>query len=354
MRASARARLSEQGRALSLEVERTARLRTDLGRVQEALDLLPLGITIHDEAGREVAGNRRALNFTGDRAVDALVARALEEVMVAVDRDGPVSRGLELRGPPPRSVQISASRLSTGGIVTVLEDTSERRHLDAVRRDFVANVNHELRTPIGALTLLADALAEETELETVQRLAGRISAEAGRAQTLIDELIDLSRVESNQHPSDVRLELTSVMEAATRRVLALSELRQVAVTTTIEHPDLAVNGSKDQLVSALVNLLDNAIKYSDPESTVEVRACASGDWAVIEVSDHGIGIPAKDLDRVFERFYRVDRARDRRTGGSGLGLAIVRHAVANHGGEVTVVSREGDGSTFTLRLPRAR
>ena len=354
MRASVRAQLTEQGRALSLEVERAARLEADLGHVQEALDLLPLGITIHDEAGREVAGNHRAGTFTGDRAVDALIGRALDEALAEVARDGPVSRDLELRGPPARSVQISASPLTTGGTVTVVEDTSGRRHLDAVRRDFIANVNHELRTPIGALTLLADALAEETDLATVQRLAARMSAEAGRAQTLIDELIDLSRVEANQNPSDERLGLAGVLEAAVHRVLALSELRRVTVAATVDHQDLDVKGSKDQLVSAVANLLDNAIKYSDPESRVEVRACSTGDWAVIEVSDHGIGIPAKDLDRIFERFYRVDRARDRRTGGSGLGLAIVRHAVANHGGEVNVVSREGDGSTFTLRLPRAR
>jgi two-component system sensor histidine kinase SenX3 len=353
MRQRVREQLSEHERAAARALEQVNRTSGNLARILEVLDLVPVGIVVVDDAGREVARNQLGSSFVGDRPTDTLVCQALAEALAAVREGGPTTRTLELHGPPPRTVQIRATPLATGGLAAVVEDASERRHLDAIRRDFVANVNHELRTPVGALSLLAEALAEETDLETVHRLAGRIAAEAGRAGVLIDELIDLSRVEANQERTDERLIAASIVDAAVHRVLALSELRRVGVSVLVDDPDLAVVGSRAQLVSAVANLLDNAVKYSEPDSKVEVRVTGTGGHAEIIVTDRGIGIPARDLNRIFERFYRVDRARNRKTGGSGLGLSIVRHTAVNHGGEVSVQSREGEGSTFTLRLPKA-
>jgi two-component system sensor histidine kinase SenX3 len=184
----------------------------------------------------------------------------------------------------------------------------------------------------------------------VHRLAARVSAEAERARALIEEILEFSSIEANHAAPHQPVAVASVVEAAAERVLALSERRGVAVRV-IEPGDRTVVGHRAQLSSAVVNLLDNAIKYSDPGGAVEVEVSANGAWVDIAVRDRGVGIPARDLDRIFERFYRVDRARGRRTGGSGLGLAIVRHVASNHGGEVLVESREGEGSTFTLRLP---
>jgi len=346
-----RTRLEEQERMAARARLEAGDLRADVARLKEALDLVPVGVLVTDEAGRQVARNHLASSFASDRPTDVLVARAVDEALDSARGGQPEARTLDLHGPPARSVNITASPLATGGTAAVVEDASERRQLDAVRRDFVANVNHEMRTPVGALSLLAEALADETDQETVKRLAGRISAEAARARALIDELIDLSRVEANQEPTDESLDLASVVEAAAHRVLALSELRKVPVEVSQVQPGITVRGSRAQLMSAVANLLDNAIKYSESGSKVEVEVRADDGWAKVIVTDHGIGIPAKDIDRIFERFYRVDRARNRRTGGSGLGLAIVRHTAVNHDGDISVESREGEGSTFTFRLP---
>ena len=149
------------------------------------------------------------------------------------------------------------------------------------------------------------------------------------------------------------VDIANVVTTAAERVAAPAAQREVKVLALPPDPGTTVVGDERQLVSALVNLLDNAIKYSEPGSIVELEADRQGGWVVITVRDQGIGIPSKDLERIFERFYRVDRARSRETGGTGLGLSIVRHVASNHGGTVEVASREGEGSTFTLRLPRS-
>jgi two-component system sensor histidine kinase SenX3 len=325
-------------------------VESQLGHLVEALDFLPVGVVVTDEGGRELARNRRASSAVGDIQSDVLIAKALDELLVEGRTGTRHERTVELYGPPARSVRISVEPLPSGGAVAVVEDASLRRQLDAVRRDFVANVNHELRTPIGALGVLADALAGERDIDVVHRLAARVSAEAERARALIEEILEFSSIEANHAAPHQPVAVASVVEAAAERVLALSERRGVAVRV-IEPGDRTVVGHRAQLSSAVVNLLDNAIKYSDPGGAVEVEVSANGAWVDIAVRDRGVGIPARDLDRIFERFYRVDRARGRRTGGSGLGLAIVRHVASNHGGEVLVESREGEGSTFTLRLP---
>jgi two-component system sensor histidine kinase SenX3 len=348
---SARARLSEQERLASRAHDRAAAAENHLARLVEALDFLPVGIVVSDDRGHELARNRRASSAVGDIQSDVLIARALEELLMEGRTGARHERTLELYGPPARSVRISVEPLPSGGAVAVVEDASLRRQLDAVRRDFVANVNHELRTPVGALGVLADALAGERDIEVIQRLAARVSAEAERARALIEEILEFSSIEANRAAPHQPVWVAALLEAAVERVLALSERRGVPVRV-VEPAEASVTGNRAQLISAVVNLLDNAIKYSETGAAVEVGVMANGASVDITVRDRGIGIPARDLDRIFERFYRVDRARGRRTGGSGLGLAIVRHVASNHSGEVLVESREGEGSTFTLRLPR--
>jgi two-component system sensor histidine kinase SenX3 len=237
------------------------------------------------------------------------------------------------------------------GTVAVIQDITERHRIDAVRRDFVANVSHELRTPIGALTALADTLSAEDEPEVMRRLASRIAAEAERAGHLIDDLLDLSRIESGEvHRRAVAV--GELVAKARERVGALAADRSISLHTNEPVPDATVLVDSVQVVSALSNLLENGVKYSEAGTVVRLTAALDASALTFEVRDEGIGIPPSDRDRIFERFYRVDPARSRATGGTGLGLAIVRHVARNHGGDVQVESREGEGSTFTLRLPQ--
>jgi two-component system sensor histidine kinase SenX3 len=264
---------------------------------------------------------------------------------------------LELYGPPRRTLTITAEPLDDGarniGAVAVVEDVSERRHLEAVRRDFVSNISHELKTPVGALALLAETVAGEADADAVSRLARRLHVEAQRIARVVDDLLDLSRIESEESPERDPVSLDLIVAQAAERIRPAAEHRAIHIEVGDVAHDVVVLGDRRQLVSALFNLLENAVKYSDDGSSVRVRCRADGRWVEIEVRDRGIGIPVRDLQRIFERFYRVDRARARDTGGTGLGLAIVRHVVANHGGDVSVDSREGEGSTFVLRLPQA-
>lgn len=323
----------------------------DLARLVEAVSLLPLGVVVEDAQGRTIASNERAQHPAGDLQGDVLADGVLRRVIARARAGSAATETLELRSVPPRILDLAAVPLASGGVLATVSDQSERHRLDAIRRDFVANVNHELRTPIGALALLAEALLEETDPATVRRLAGRVSVEADRATNLLSDLLDFSRVEDEAPAAPERLALASVVLAAADRVQAHAERRQVRVSLPVGGPDVEVDGDRGQLVSAVSNLLDNAVKYSDAGSQVEVTISRASGFGEVAVRDQGCGIPARDLDRIFERFYRVDRARTRGTGGTGLGLAIVRHVAGNHGGEIIVESLEGAGSTFTLRLP---
>jgi two-component system sensor histidine kinase SenX3 len=268
---------------------------------------------------------------------------------------------------------LARSRRERGLLIDRLEDAAQmtkavneadRRRVDAVRRDFVSNISHELQTPVGALALLAETLVDETggedpegpldatEAAVVNRLATRVLREALRIGHTIEDLLELARLEADVEPRRVRVKLRHLLSDTAARARPGAALRSVELTVSAAPGTVLVD--ERQIVSALSNLVDNAVKYSPQGATVELLAGldATG-WAEISVRDHGIGIPEADVDRVFERFYRVDQARSRETGGTGLGLAIVRHVVANHGGEVRVTSVEGEGSTFVLRLPGA-
>jgi len=283
------------------------------------------------------------------------VGSLMQDLIAAAVAGEARTETIEVFGPPRRALQLRSVPVDVQGEPTgafvVVEDISERQHLDAVRRDFVANISHELRTPVGALGLLAETLAGADDPEVVHRLATRMHDEAFRVARTIDDLLQLSQIESGVLPAADEVDVRSIVDDAVERTHAAAELLQV--TFTVEVADAVhVVGDHRQLVSAVANLCDNAAKYSEPGSEVVIRARRVDDrWVDLDVVDQGIGIPARDLERVFERFYRVDRARSRDTGGTGLGLAIVRHIAQNHHGEVTVRSREGEGSTFALRLP---
>ncbi len=457
---------------------------SDAIRLRRSLDTLTQGVVLCDENGTVIYRNGRANALMVSRHGDALAAQAVTEVLEDAWHQGSAERTLDLYGPPRRTLQVRARQIDDGrrplGVIALIEDISERRRLEEIRRDFVANVSHELKTPMGALGLLAETLISEPDPDVAQRLAGRIHNEAFRVSRIIDDLLDLSRIESEEAPPREPVLVNLVMADAIERVRATADQRGIEIVLHEPSPPVALMGDRRQLVSAMHALLENAITYSydnskvvvtgtvqrthpnlehpavrglargdegdsegeqgaeapttgelpvvrverarDPGSAVqgseaaaeteeregavepvftpeildqysppdevagavsaaatgttapaspslldgdavagtnsELPASASPNWRVEErdnvrlsVQDHGIGIPARDLDRIFERFYRVDHGRSRDTGGTGLGLSIVRHVANNHQGWVDVESREGEGSTFTLVLP---
>lgn len=321
--------------------------------LEQAFDALGIGVVVASVDGEIVFRNSIARGLTGALHSDVLVEEAIE-VHLRGALDGQTRRQtIELFGPPRRVVSVSATPLDDGGAVATIEDVSERSRLDAVRTDFVANISHELKTPVGALSVLAEALADEDQPEVVHRLADKMVNEAIRVGRTIDDLLELSRIELGGEAVKDVVAASMVIGESVHRAQSLAERRGIRIDVAEPNERIKILGDRRQLVSALGNLVENAVKYSDPDSHVEVSASSDGMWVELRVRDFGLGIPQKDLDRIFERFYRVDRARSRETGGTGLGLAIVRHVATNHGGEVTVASVEGEGSTFALRIPAA-
>lgn len=280
-------------------------------------------------------------------------------LVTAVRRDGVIrEEDLDLRRPPLGvgllQARVRVAELSPTAALVLVEDLSEAKRIDAVRRDFVANVSHELKTPVGALSLLAEAVQSASDdPEAVQRFSARMQVESHRLSNLVNDLIDLSRLQSGDPlKGSERVEVDRVVSEALDATKLLASAREIDVVVG-DPCHASVLGDEGQLVMALRNLLTNAVAYSPPRTRVAVAARCTAGAVEISVTDQGIGIPADEQSRIFERFYRVDPARSRITGGTGLGLAIVKHVCANHGGECTVWSVEGEGSTFTLRLPVA-
>jgi two-component system, OmpR family, sensor histidine kinase SenX3 len=505
---------------------------SDAIRLRRSLDTLTQGVVLCDENGTVIYRNERANALMVSRHGDALAAQAVTELLEDAWHEGAAERTLDLYGPPRRTLQVRASQIDDGrrplGVIALIEDISKSRRLEEIRRDFVANVSHELKTPMGALGLLAETLVSEPDPEVAHRLAGRIHNEAFRVSRIIDDLLDLSRIESEEAPPREPVLVNLVMADAIERVRATADQRGIEIVLHEPSPPVAVMGERRQLISAMHALLENAITYSydnskvvvtgtlerassapslshpsqtngagesditlhgtftaaapasaaatsafagtstehddepvqpifTPELLEQVRSRSDADenglspdvparelrpfdaeaedaetiarvpsadtaessdssnsanaatdsaetatpgsttaippttaipsasvaaapasvtaapaataapetatstapnWRIevrdnvrLSVQDHGVGIPARDLDRIFERFYRVDHGRSRDTGGTGLGLAIVRHVANNHQGWVDVESREGEGSTFSLVLP---
>lgn len=293
---------------------------------------------------------------------DNLVVGELLALARQVRRDGEIREGeidISTNGFNGRTTSFAVrvaplGAVSGGGLVLLLaEDQTERRRVEEVRRDFVANTSHELKTPVGALALLAETVEDAADdPEAVRRFAGRMRQEAARLTNLVQDLITLSRIQAAEPiPDPVPADLDAVVAEALDRCRMKATARGIELAATGTR-GLTVLGDEDLLVTALRNLLDNAVAYSPEKTRVVVSTMTDGNDAIeLSVSDQGIGIPEGDLERIFERFYRVDPARSRVTGGTGLGLAIVKHVTAAHGGTVNVTSKEGAGSTFTLRLP---
>jgi two-component system, OmpR family, sensor histidine kinase SenX3 len=343
----------EQALATALQETETATVQHD--RFRAVLDELHEAVLVLDADGVEVFRNPAAERYRAARHSDAVVAGALDSLISRALLGEPCERELQLFGPPRAVVHLSATPIGGAeerlGVAALVADVSEVHRIESVRRDFVANVSHELKTPIGALEVLAETLAEEDDPAVTRPLAERIVKEAERLARIVDDLLDLSLIETQEAPRRTPVPLEVLVDDA------VDQLRPTAAAAGINlqlHPGVTgalVACDDRQVVSAIANLIDNAVKYSEPGNPVTVSTALVGDVVEVAVRDAGIGIPSRDLERIFERFYRVDQARSRSTGGTGLGLAIVRHVARAHGGDITVESVEGQGSTFRLVLP---
>jgi two-component system sensor histidine kinase SenX3 len=323
------------------------------------LDELPLPALAVDGSDSVVLANRAARRH-GLVAAGRLPSAQLRALVRQVRRTGAVRRARLsvpaadlLHTPVPYLVQgfpLDSDR--PGEIALLAQDMTEADRVEAVRRDFVANVGHEIKTPVGALSLLAEAaLDARDDPDAVAHFVTRIHHEAQRLGRLVQEVIELSRLQGADPLPDLDdVALDDVVVEAADRVRSAADARRISIEVGGDR-GVVVRGSRVQLVTAVANLLDNAVAYS-PELTAVAVGVHARDGAVeVAVRDEGPGIPREFHDRVFERFFRVDPARSRATGGTGLGLSIVKHIMSNHGGEVVLWSREGAGSTFTLRLP---
>ena len=324
--------------------------------VVRILSIIPSASLVVAPDGTVLRASSRALTL-GLVSRSTIAVSDIAEIVLKVTNDGsPREQVLRVRRPPLGrellEVRVRIAPLSSGAILVLIDDLAEERRVDAVRRDFVANVSHELKTPVGALSLLAEAvLAAADDKKQVEHFAEKMQAEATRLGSLIQDVIDLSRLQSDDPMN--RAELLETEFLINR---AVEEVKTLAGGLGVEiirgEPEASVIlGDRGQLLTALRNLLTNAISYSAENTRVSVTTREIDGIVEISVKDAGLGIPSHDLDRIFERFYRVDPARSRGTGGTGLGLAIVKHVCQNHGGEVTVWSEIGTGSTFTLRIP---
>jgi two-component system sensor histidine kinase SenX3 len=292
-----------------------------------------------------------------------LVHAELRELARQVRRDGVIREAdLDLaRGPLGRgriTVEARVAPLGSKHVLLLVEDRTHARRVEEVRRDFVENVSHELKTPVGGLALLAEAvLGARDDPEAVARFAGRMKVESQRLTQLVQEIVELSRLQGADtlHAPDL-VDLVVAARQAVEDTRLVAESRGIEIVVgdaTAADAEALVYGDNDLLTTAIRNLVGNAVNYSERGTRVVVDVRRSGSLVEATVSDQGRGIAEVDQERIFERFYRVDPARSRSTGGTGLGLAIVKHVCANHGGEVTVWSREHEGSTFTIRLPGA-
>jgi two-component system, OmpR family, sensor histidine kinase SenX3 len=326
--------------------------------VLDVLAVLRSSAVVLDTADAVVKASPSAYSYGLVRGHE-LTHTQLVEMVRAVRRDGVIRESeLELaRGPLGRGRLVVGARVAPLGshhVLLLVEDKTQARRVEEVRRDFVANVSHELKTPVGGMALLAEAISDASDdPEAVRRFAERMQGESVRLTRLVQEIVDLSRLQVADTLHDPELlAVDTVVSEAVERSRLLASARDIDLAVS---PDAGakVYGDAELLTTAVRNLVDNAIAYSPDHTRVGVGVRRCDGLIEISVSDQGVGISDSEQGRIFERFYRVDPARSRATGGTGLGLAIVKHVCANHGGDVTVWSQEGQGATFTMRLPDA-
>jgi len=310
------------------------------------------------EPGEKVVANSPRISQLGLVKDNRINSEQILNLIKSVRRSGDMGQiSLSLpRGPIGEGTHERRARAlhvgEAGNVAVIVFDDSESQRLDATRRDFVANISHELKTPIGGLSILGEQFLEAIDdPQAIKNFANRIGAETKRLSDLVQEIINLSRLQDDDPMVGAKvLDLNEVITEAIEATKLNAEKHKIIVEFE-SGPVIEVLGDRSQLVGALSNLVENAINYSSDETKVSISLRRRDDLAEIAIKDQGIGIPENELQRIFERFYRVDLARSRESGGTGLGLSIVKHIVANHGGDVLVWSAKGEGSTFTVRLP---
>jgi two-component system, OmpR family, sensor histidine kinase SenX3 len=326
--------------------------------VDQVIDALESAAMVLDSSNTVIktSPGAHALGLVWNRS---LVHSGLVDIVDRVRRFGePVTHDLELtRGPlgdAQLRLNVRVAPLGTRYMLVIADDRTEAHRLEAVRRDFVANISHELKTPIGAVGLLAEALEHASDdPEQVRKFAERMRTESARLAAMTQDIIELSRLQAADALADpVEVDVDAVIAAAIDKNRVAAEAGSIQLVSGGER-NARVVGDEGMLITAVHNLIANAVQFSTKPSRVGIGVTTVDDVVEIAVTDQGVGIPDDELDRVFERFFRVDQARSRSTGGTGLGLSIVKHIVQNHRGDVRVWSQAGHGSTFTIRLPRA-
>ena len=333
-----------------------AELERERRRSEAILDRMHDGVVVLDERLRPVFANPSARDLLGFPEISLpprLPAEDLAMLAWRSLREGrSIEQVVELWFPARTSVRAHVSPIDETGVVLVVQDVTQELRTHRMRREFVAHASHELKSPVAGLQILAEAVrtAAKDDPAAVDGFAQRIVVETDRLARLIGDLLDLSRLEEAETAPETPVDLSNVVNAEVRSATFAAERDAIALTGEVR-PGIWVRGEGAQLGNLVRNLLDNAVRYTPDGGTIAVVLRHEESHAVLTVSDDGIGIPLEAQSRVFERFYRVDRARTRDTGGTGLGLAIVKHVTELHGGTVAVESELGRGSTFTVRLP---
>ncbi len=345
-------RVAADGRAAA---DRDAAALADLagfGAIRVAPDLT---VTAANETAHRLAA-RRPSTLVGRGVVEAFADHHVEEIARTALETGTAAGEVVAHSEKGQTLVVRARRTAAGDAWLVLEDVSELRRLQRMRTEFIDNLSHELRTPLTTVSLLAETLAADVSglpPRAAERIA-RIEVETGHLVQMVNELLDLSRIESGMATVVVdEVDLGRLAISTVERIHLFAERQGVTVEVAVPAAVPAVRGDRDRIGQALLNLLHNAVKFSAPGSTVAVRVIPAESDVVVAVEDHGQGIPRSALPRVFERFYKVDRARTRGAGGTGLGLSIARHIVEAHGGRIWAESEDGVGSTFSFAIPIA-
>jgi signal transduction histidine kinase len=355
--ATERRRAEEAAKSVQDALERRELASREERRVQDLiLETMQEGVLLLDAGWRTEFANAALERHLGNRpaALAQIVPTAAREA-ARETAERRTTRSVEIEvGAPTRWLRVVATPAGEdGSVLVVVTDITESRRIDAVRRDFVANASHELKTPAASIQAAAETLrdAAADDPEAVARFAAQLERDALRLSRIVMDLLDLSRLET-EHDGHGRVQLAALVHEEAERAAPMADDAGVALEIG---PEVAapVNGSARDLALLLRNLIDNAIRYTPEGGSVRVAVAIAGEEAVLTVRDTGIGIPTKDLPRIFERFYRVDRARSRETGGTGLGLAIVKHVAENLGARLEVESELGVGTAFTVRLPLA-
>jgi len=326
---------------------------------------MPDGVLVFDQSEKLVYANAAALkifsvrgeNIAEKRFLEIARVSQLDDLLQQVRKSGEAGE-LEVKAflPEEKDLLAEASLISPDKLVLVVRDVTAMKRLENLRRDFVANVSHELKTPLTAIrgyveTLLAGAVDDR---ENNRLFLQKILLNTDNLATLIEDILEISSLEARRKDVPfIKIDLTALVDRAIETVSAKAKAKKITLIKLADHPSCSITGDPEHLTRALINLLDNAVNYSDQGGKVELFCEKAGDLLRLNVRDHGIGIDQQHLERIFERFYRIDKARSRDQGGTGLGLSIVKHIMEFHNGSVAVQSQLGQGSTFTLIFPAA-